>query len=194
MVRWWNVIDVTPSGLTLNRTWKLRQILSALVTPAFAWILLESVSRWEKRRLERLDSAGKERSQEQPLPIPDISITDIASQYFMSHAPESISKVAIEYYGIYSRVLVDFRQECRTVLIGKIDASEDSLFIVTFRKVIAKINESWKNNAIKNDSDNVNTTAEILPEPELQSSIRKRRNERDGAVTTHSPMTPKDNK
>ena len=47
MVRWWNVSDVSPSGLRLNRAWYIRQFLFALIPPACALMMFESVSRWE---------------------------------------------------------------------------------------------------------------------------------------------------
>jgi hypothetical protein len=178
MVRWWNVTDVTPSGLTLNRTWKLRQILSALVMPAFAWILLESVSRWEKRRLERLHVANTDTTCEKPIPIPEVSFTDVASQYFMTHAPESVSKVAIEYHDMYLWMVQN--------LTRKPDEREDNLLIETFRNAIAKISESWKHSAIEPIDKRVNKSPDINLELHQQSSIRKRRDERDDTVNAET--------
>ncbi len=53
MVRWWNVNEVTPSGLRLNRAWYIRQFLVALIPASFALILFESVSQWESRKVLR---------------------------------------------------------------------------------------------------------------------------------------------
>ena len=60
MVRWWNVTDVSPSGLRLNRAWYIRQFLVALIPPACAFILFESVSRWEasKNESNKQDQTG----------------------------------------------------------------------------------------------------------------------------------------
>lgn len=50
MVRWWNVHDVSPSGLRFNRAWYIRQFLFALIPPACVLVLFEAVSRSETRR------------------------------------------------------------------------------------------------------------------------------------------------
>ena len=46
MVRWWNVKSTTPSGITINRAWHLRQFLFALIPPVTAVILMESAKYW----------------------------------------------------------------------------------------------------------------------------------------------------
>ena len=62
-MRWWNVNNVSPSGLRLNRAWHLRQFLVALIPPACAWVMFEGVCRWEEStRLLRAKGKGKESS------------------------------------------------------------------------------------------------------------------------------------
>lgn len=58
MVRWWQVNQETPSGLRLNRAWHVRQFLFALIPPAVAFIILESLNRWDNvHKAQRVQNA-----------------------------------------------------------------------------------------------------------------------------------------
>ncbi len=76
-MRWWNVNNVSPSGLRLNRAWHLRQFLVALIPPACAWVMFEGVCRWEEStRLLRAKGKGKESSSKVKVTAEELVLAD----------------------------------------------------------------------------------------------------------------------
>jgi len=104
MVRWWNVTDVTPSGLRLNRAWHIRQFLFALATPVATLVFLDLVSRWEENLMrDRAKLAGARAlksaedkvlassdKQKQLLPL---STRDAVETYLYSHVPAEYKEI-----------------------------------------------------------------------------------------------------
>ena len=53
MTYWWNVREVTPSGLKFSRAWHTRQFLVACIPPTLVACLLYRTNEWENNRIER---------------------------------------------------------------------------------------------------------------------------------------------
>lgn len=48
-MRWWNVGQTSPSGLSHNYVWHIRQLMYAMLTPLTALLLFEAGSRWQQK-------------------------------------------------------------------------------------------------------------------------------------------------
>ena len=69
MTRWWNVKSTTPSGITINRAWHLRQFLFALIPPATALLLMESAKYWGGSMRPRENSGKKALHDKEPVVV-----------------------------------------------------------------------------------------------------------------------------
>jgi hypothetical protein len=187
-MRWWNVQDVTPSGLRMNRAWKIRQFLLVLVTPACTWVMLESVTRWDKRQVAKRilieknsDKNGVQQKQAEP--EPEVSI----SQFILSKLPEDMKIKAIGLQDEASRSIEDaiatydakITEKLRDFSKGDNKGEDTNLFIKTFRETVAKVLDARHiGNQPCNEENEIADSSVERVQDSLLSPMRIRRAER----------------
>ena len=183
MVRWWNVTDVTPSGLRLNRAWHIRQLFFALATPAATLVFLHFVSRWEedlmRDRAKEAEAKVKTNASEnanvsslplpeQRTPVPPASSTNMVKSFIMSYIPEEYKET----------LTIDklFMNRIRDFASTKDDSAEANPFLEALRDTVLKALSPSQGVAL---DEKGGTEQPLELKTELISPMRYRREKRN---------------